>query len=256
MIAMIAFLGLGRMGAPMAGRLLAAGHQVIVWNRTPQRAEPLAAAGATVAAAAAAAAAAADIVITMLADRQALDAVAAQIVPALRRDACLIEMSTVGPSAVRELAERVPAIVDAPVMGSVDRAAAGTLTVLAGGDISRVKDVLATFGTVVECGDVGAGAARKILLINAGIGTMVLAAELAALAARLGVPDALDILAEGPLSHAVTRARSTRANYPIRLAAKDVGIALDHAALPVLAEVRRRLVSAPDKEADIRAIVG
>jgi 3-hydroxyisobutyrate dehydrogenase-like beta-hydroxyacid dehydrogenase len=253
---MITFLGLGRMGAPMAGRLLAAGHQLIVWNRTAARAEPLAAAGATVAPTPATAVAAADIVITMLADRQALDAVAEQITPAMRSDACLIEMSTVGPSAVQELAKRVPAIVDAPVMGSADRAAAGTLTVLAGGDTSRVKDVLATFGTVVECGGLGAGAARKILLINAGIGTMVLAGELVALAARLGVPDALDILAEGPLPNAVRRARSTGANFPIRLAAKDVGIALDEVSLPVLAEVRKRLVNAPDQEADIRALVG
>jgi 3-hydroxyisobutyrate dehydrogenase-like beta-hydroxyacid dehydrogenase len=243
------------MGAPMAGRLLAAGYQVAVWNRTAARAEPLASAGATVAATPAAAVDAADIVITMLADPQALDAVAAQFTPAMRSDACLIEMSTVGPSTVRELAERVPAIVDAPVMGSVNRAADGTLTILAGGDVSRVKDILATFGTVVECGGLGAGAARKILLINAGIGCVALAAELVALAARLGLTDALDILADGPLANAVSRARSTGANYPIRLAAKDIGIALNHAPLPILAAVRNGLIGAPDQEADLRAIV-
>jgi 3-hydroxyisobutyrate dehydrogenase-like beta-hydroxyacid dehydrogenase len=257
---MIAFLGLGRMGAPMAARLLAAGHQVTVWNRTPARAEPLATAGAAAAATPAAAAAAADIVITMLADRAALDAVAAQITPAMRSDACLIEMSTVGPSAVLELATKVPAVVDAPVMGSVNRAAAGTLTVLAGGDTGRVRDILATFGNVVACGELGAGAARKILLISAGIGNMVLAAELITLAERLGVADAPDILADGPLSQAITRSRATAADFPIRLAAKDIEIALDyapdHARLPVLAAVRERLAGDPDQEADIRKLVG
>jgi 3-hydroxyisobutyrate dehydrogenase len=244
------------MGAPMAARLLSTGHEIVVWNRTVRRADALGEAGATVAVTPVGAVGAADIVITMLSDRSALDAVALQITPAMRGDACLIEMSTVGPSAVRELAGLMPAVVDAPVMGSVDRAAAGTLTVLAGGDVSRVEGVLATFGTVVTCGELGAGAARKILLINAMIGGIALAGDLVALADRLGVPDALSILADGPLSQIVARARATSADFPIRLAAKDVGLALEHAQLPVLAAIRQRLLSAADKEADLRKVIG
>ena len=255
---MIAFLGLGRMGTPMAGRLLTAGHEVTVWNRTPARAEPLAAAGAMVAATPAAAVAGAEIVITMLADRAALAAVSGQFAPAMREDACLIEMSSVGPSAVLEVAARVPAVVDAPVMGSVDRAAAGTLTVLAGGDVNPVRDILATFGNVVECGELGAGAARKILLISAGIGNLALAAELITLSERLGITGAPEILAEGPLSAAIARSRATTADFPIRLAAKDIEIALDYAPdiarLPVLTAVRELLAANPDQEADIRAL--
>ncbi|GAA0315158.1 NAD(P)-binding domain-containing protein [Actinoallomurus spadix] len=191
----------------------------------------------------------------MLADASALDAVAADIAPAMRPGACLIEMSTVGPAAVRALAGHVPAVVDAPVMGSVDRAAAGTLTVLAGGDVDRVADVLAVFGTVVRCGALGAGAARKILLINAAIGAATLAADLAGLGARLGVEDPLALLADGPLAGAVTRLRAEGADFPLRLAAKDVGLALDVARSPLLEAVRDRLLRASDQEADLREVL-
>ncbi|MCO5994048.1 NAD(P)-dependent oxidoreductase [Actinoallomurus rhizosphaericola] len=252
---MIAFLGLGRMGAPLARRLLAAGHDLTVWNRTAERAAPLGAAGAAVAATPAEAVRAADIVITMLADAPALDAVAARIAPAMRPGACLIEMSTVGPAPVRALAGRVPAVVDAPVMGSVDRAADGSLTVLAGGDVDRVADVLAVFGTVVRCGGLGAGAARKILLINAAVGAVTLAADLTRLGVRLGVPDPLDLLADGPLAGAVARLRAEGADFPLRLAAKDVRLALDVAASPLLEAVRDRLLHASDQEADLREVL-
>jgi 3-hydroxyisobutyrate dehydrogenase len=254
-VAVIAFLGLGRMGSPLAGRLLAAGHDLVVWNRTIARAEPLATAGAKVAATPAEAVSDADIVITMLADPPALEAVAAQIAPAMRPGAILIDMSTVGPAAVRALAERVPALVDAPVMGSVDRAVNGTLTVLAGGDVDRVEGILATFGTVVRCGEVGAGAARKVLLINAAIGGVTLVADLVALGDELGIPDPLEVLAEGPLSASVTRVRSTGSNFPIKLAAKDVGLALQEGQLPVLAAIRERLLAVPTQEADLRGVV-
>ncbi|MEV0405414.1 NAD(P)-binding domain-containing protein [Actinoallomurus sp. NPDC050550] len=252
---MIAFLGLGRMGAPLARRLLSAGHDLTVWNRTAERAAPLGAAGAAVAATPEEAAGAADVVITMLADGPALEAVAGRIAPVMRPDACLIEMSTVGPAAVRGLTARMPAVVDAPVMGSVDRAAAGTLTVLAGGDVDRVADLLATFGTVVRCGELGAGAARKILLINAVIGAVALTADLAELGAGLGVPDPLGLLAEGPLAGAVARIRADGADFPLGLAAKDVGLALDVAALPVLDAVRQRLRGASDQEADLGKVL-
>jgi 3-hydroxyisobutyrate dehydrogenase-like beta-hydroxyacid dehydrogenase len=252
---MIAFLGLGRMGTPLARRLLAAGHDLMVWNRTEARTVPLAAAGAKVAATPADAVRDADVVITMLADGPALEAVTTRIAPAMRPNACLIEMSTVGPAAVRALAERMPNMVDAPVMGSVDRAADGTLTILAGGDVDQVEAILSTFGTVVRCGGVGAGAARKVLLINAAIGAVVLTADVVALAAELGVPDALDVLSQGMLAGAVARIGATGADFPIRLAAKDIGLALDAVSLPVLHAVRERLLDASNQDADLRALV-
>jgi len=130
--------------------------------------------------------------------------------------------------------------------------------VLSGGDTDRMRDILATFGNVVACGDLGAGAARKILLISAAIGNLALAAELITIAERLGVADAPDLLADGPLSAAIARSRATAADFPIRLAAKDIEIALDYAPddtrRPVLEAVRQRLAGDPDQEADIREL--
>ncbi len=104
-MAKIAFLGLGQMGAPMARRLLQAGHELTVWNRTPDRAEPLAAGSAAVAGSPAEAGAGAEFAITMLATPEALREV---------------DMSTVGPDTVRSIAARLSegiAVVDAPVRG-------------------------------------------------------------------------------------------------------------------------------------------
>ena len=92
------------------------------------------------------------------------------IAGAISPSACLVEMSTVGPKAALAARDRLPdgtGFVNAPVMGSVGPARSGELTVLAGGDVDRVEQVLAIFGTVVRCGAAGSGAARKIVLISA-----------------------------------------------------------------------------------------
>ncbi|MFK8911339.1 NAD(P)-dependent oxidoreductase, partial [Streptomyces sp. YS-3] len=162
----IAFLGLGSMGMPMARRLLAAGYGLTAWNRTPGKAEALAAEGAVAAASPAEAVRDADVVITMLADPAAALAVADAMIPALRAGTTWIDTSTVGPDTVHELASRLPdgvALVDAPVMGSVDRAAEGQLLILAGGETAPVDGVLAELGSVRRCGEVGTGAALKLV---------------------------------------------------------------------------------------------
>ena len=103
----IAFLGLGQMGTPMATRLLAAGHELTVWNRTIERAEPLREAGATVAGAPAEAGRAADVAITMVTDPEALERVVfgpEGLADALGPGRLLLEMSTVGPDEVRSIA--------------------------------------------------------------------------------------------------------------------------------------------------------
>src|SRR4051812_18164692 len=99
----VAVLGTGRMGAAIALRLLHAGHQVTVWNRTAEKTAPLVAAGAR--AAATPAVPGAEVVITMLTDAAAVRAVVAAA--DLRPGSVLVEMSTIGPEAVRALA--VPA---------------------------------------------------------------------------------------------------------------------------------------------------
>lgn len=248
----IAFLGLGRMGTLMARRALAAGHDLTVWNRTAERARPLVAAGARAAPTPAEAAREAEIVITMLADPAAEEAVVlgpGGVAEAIRPTACLVEMSTVGPRtalAVREGLSAGTAFVDAPVMGSVGAAESGNLMVLAGGDVDRVEDVLGIFGTVVRCGGAGSGAARKIVLISAAMAGVTLVGEVLALAEALGVPReaALEGLAAGPLAGSLNRVQSTNSDFTIALAAKDLTLATDAADLPQLAAAREWLRAA------------
>src|SRR6185437_5672003 len=206
----IASLGLGRMGAAMAARLLAAGHEVHVWDRTPDRAAPLVAAGARAAPSPAAAARGAGVVITMLTDAAAVEAVLS------------------GPDGA--LAGRRPGLVDAPVAGSVAEAAAGELIILAGGPdeaIDRAAPVLAALGTVRRCGGVGAGSALKLVLNTALVTAVAALADALAVADAAGVDRAaaLDALAAGPLSGAVGRATATGASFPVALAAKDLALA-------------------------------
>ncbi|MDQ3990886.1 MAG: NAD(P)-binding domain-containing protein, partial [Actinomycetota bacterium] len=108
----VAFLGLGQMGAPMALRLVDAGHPVTVWNRSPEKARPLARAGAGVAPTPADAASRASAVITMLATPEAVVEVVTGpdgVLGAATEGQTLIEMSTIGPEAVRALQARLPA---------------------------------------------------------------------------------------------------------------------------------------------------
>ncbi|MFJ6049283.1 NAD(P)-dependent oxidoreductase [Streptomyces sp. NPDC092307] len=249
----IAFLGLGHMGAPMARHLLARGHDLTVWNRTPGRAGPLVAAGAVLAPSPAEAVRDADLVITMLADPQALRAVAESVLPALRPGTHWIDTSTVGPDPVRELAGRLPAgvtLTDAPVMGSVDRAAAGQLWVLAGGGPppGPVRAVLDALGEVTECGPLGSGAALKLVLINAAVGGVGLVTEALTLGRALGLPADLvrAQLAAGPLAGAVARTFAEGSHFPVALAAKDVALATAHAPLPILGAVHAALAGRPE----------
>ncbi|MEU6671436.1 NAD(P)-dependent oxidoreductase [Streptomyces sp. NPDC046727] len=238
----IAFLGLGHMGALMARRLLAVGHPLTVWNRTAAKAGPLVAEGAVSAATAAEAVRDADLLITMLSGPDALDAVAAEVVPALRPGTRWVEMSTVGPDAVHRLAARLGdgvTLVDAPVMGSTDRAAEGTLGILAGGDVSGVAHVLRHLGAVTRSGPTGSGAALKLVANTAVLGGVGVAAEALRLAGALGLDEAAAraALAAGPLGGAVARAFADDVHFGTALAAKDVALATKAARLPVLEAV-------------------
>ncbi|HEX4813828.1 MAG TPA: Rid family hydrolase, partial [Nonomuraea sp.] len=211
--------GQGRMGVPMARRLAAAGHDVTPWRRGT---------GVT----AAAAVEGAEVVITMLSDPAAVRSVLTEALPGLRPDATVVEMSTIGPDAVRELRALLPAsvrLVDAPVLGSVGPAAEGRLTVLAGGDVSGCREVLSAFGSVRELGPLGAGAAMKLAVMSALVPAQVLLAETYAYAAAHGVDrDALaDVLAGTPLGGLAERLRvpSRETRYALAHAVKDLGLA-------------------------------
>ena len=146
----LAFCGLGLMGAPMVRRLLAAGHEVRVWNRTAAKAAPLLALGAQPAATPAQAAAGADGVLMCLFDAAAAEAVVfgpegVAAAPGLR---WLADHSTIDPDATRALAarlarERDADWLDAPVSGGVAGAEAGTLAIMVGGEARHLDEASA-----------------------------------------------------------------------------------------------------------------
>ncbi|WOX24544.1 NAD(P)-dependent oxidoreductase [Streptomyces solicathayae] len=251
----IAFLGTGGMGLPMARRLLAAGHPLTVWNRTPGKADTLVAEGAERATSPAEAVRDAEVVITMLADPAAALAVADAMIPGLRPGTHWIDTSTIGPDTVAALEARLPdgvTLIDAPVMGSVDRAASGELLILAGGDTALVDEVLARLGSVTACGGPGTGAALKLVLINAVIGGVAVVAETLELADALGLPRDLAVraLTAGPVGGVAGRATATGSHFPVALAAKDVALATAQAKLPVLEAVHRALTEDPELAAE------
>jgi 3-hydroxyisobutyrate dehydrogenase-like beta-hydroxyacid dehydrogenase len=177
------------MGLPMARKVFAAGFPLTVFNRTPERCAPLVEAGATLAASPAELARASDVVITMVADgdavRALLDGDDGLLAGAASRGddepgLVLCEMSTIGPLAAREIAghcaEHGVAMIDAPVSGSVAVADAGALTILVGGEeaaLERARPVLEAMSkAVLHLGPSGAGAAIKLGL-NLIIGATV-----------------------------------------------------------------------------------
>ena len=240
-MAKLAFCGTGQMGTPMATRLLAAGHDLTVWNRSAEKAQPLVDLGAKLADSPAAAARDAEAAITMLADREALEEVVIGpdgVAEGLPEGATLIEMSTVGPDAVRELAIRLRPrfhVIDAPVLGSVAQAEEGELKIFVGAspeEFARWVKVLGAMGTPFHVGPLGSGASMK-LAVNSTLGALMTAlGEALALADRLGLDqeDVFDVLVGSPIG---ITARSKRSrvmggryppNFKLRLAVKDMDL--------------------------------
>lgn len=166
----IAFIGLGNMGNPMAANLVKAGHTVRGFDLMPQNLETARANGLAVTASAAEAVREADAVVTMLPAGKHVLSVYADIVPAARKGTLFIDSSTIDVESARKAhavaAEAGMLSVDAPVSGGVGGAAAGTLTFMAGGAqdaFARAAPLLEPMaGKVVHCGDAGAGQAAKI----------------------------------------------------------------------------------------------
>ncbi|WP_367278564.1 3-hydroxyisobutyrate dehydrogenase [uncultured Tateyamaria sp.] len=186
----IGFVGLGNMGAPMAANLAKAGHSVTGFDVAGTTAE-----GVTNASSAAEAATDQDIVITMLPNGDILRAVAADVIPAMKSGATLIDCSTVDVESARAVAEQADAAglgcVDAPVSGGIGGAAGGTLTFMAGGSTAAFEAAKPLFDIMgqkaVHCGDAGAGQAAKIcnnMILGA---TMIATCEAFALADKLGL---------------------------------------------------------------------
>ncbi|WP_284759837.1 NAD(P)-dependent oxidoreductase [Agrobacterium sp. fls2-241-TYG-188a] len=167
----IAFIGTGLMGGPMAKNLLGAGFSLRVWNRSTEKAQALASEGAVIASSAAEAASGASIVVTMLSDGDAVGDVlfGAGVANALEKGAIIIDSSSIAPSIARAHAKKLEELglhhIDAPVSGGVVGAKAGTLAIMAGGDeqlIATLSDVFAPMGRLTYVGPSGAGQLCKL----------------------------------------------------------------------------------------------
>jgi 3-hydroxyisobutyrate dehydrogenase len=203
----VAFLGLGRMGAAMASRLLARGYELTVYNRTAARAEALVDAGAELARTPRAACAGADAVISMTADDVSSEAMwlgadgalAAEIAPGTLAIECSTVSHEWAVTLGRRVVERGLRYVDSPVTGLPEAAAAGQLTLLVGAedaDLDAARPLLDTLANrVLHFGAVGAGTAYKLAINLIGSVQIASAAEGLALAERAGLDPKLVVQA-------------------------------------------------------------
>lgn len=248
----IAVLGIGRMGSAMARTLTRAGFSLVLYNRTAERAQALAAElGADVADTPAEAAARAEVSLTMLADADAVEAVYGGpdgLFRGARPGSVLADMSTVLPATVRSLGAAARAVgarlIDAPVSGSVTTAAAGELTVMVGGtaeDLDRARPALEPLAKAIfHMGPLGAGAAMKLAVNTLIFGLNGALAEGLALAERAGIDSALayDVLASSAAGapfvvykrSAFLDPEGTATAFAFELAAKDLRLIQELAA--------------------------
>jgi 3-hydroxyisobutyrate dehydrogenase-like beta-hydroxyacid dehydrogenase len=242
----ISAIGLGAMGGRITGRLLSLGHEVYGTNRTRTRADALIGHGLIWCDSARETAQSADVVISMVTDIGALDAVTAGptgILAGLGAGKIYLDMSTVSPQTSRELAHRVAsrgaAMLAAPVSGSLPAAEQGSLTVIAGGDPDAFEPILRQLGrTVTFVGDNGHALLLE-LAINISLGVPMLAfSEGLPLAHRGGVERqvALDVLTSSAIGSPMLQARAPlllelpdHAWFDVAQMQKDIRLALDSA---------------------------
>jgi 3-hydroxyisobutyrate dehydrogenase len=248
----VAFIGIGNMGAPMAGHLVKAGFDVTVYDARPETVELFVERfGGKAASSIADAARGADAVITMLPNDKIVREVItgeAGAASVLGTGAVVIDMSTSDPTATRSLAEALApkaiALVDAPVMGGVVFAKDATLDIMVGGEpsaIERCRPLLQAMGrTIMECGGVGAGHALKALANYVNACALINSIEAITIGKKFGLDpkfmaEALIPLCAGRnhpiekkvLPHVLTRKYGT--GMALGFIAKDVKIARDTA---------------------------
>jgi 3-hydroxyisobutyrate dehydrogenase/2-hydroxy-3-oxopropionate reductase len=248
----VAIVGVGRMGGSMARAVAAAGHPLVLQNRTRERAEEVARdLGARVADSAAEAASLADVTITMLADDAAVQATYAGpggLIEGARAGSVLVDSSTVRPDTIRTLEAAVRAtgagLLDAPVSGSVGLAAAGQLTLMVGGDavdLERARPALEPLAKAIfHLGPLGSGAAMKLAVntVIFGLNEAVSEALVMAEAAGVHLATAYDVLTASAVGapfvaykrDAFLAPGTTPPAFALALAEKDLGLILDLAA--------------------------
>ena len=246
----IGFMGLGRMGSLMAANVAKAGFPLSVYNRTASAAEEFVAAhGGSVAANPGELAASSDLVISMLADGDALISTYSGpggVLEGIRPGTVAIDMGTSGPTAVAVVRDRVEMtggnLVDAPVSGSTPAAAAGTLLIMVGGsdsEFEKIRDVLQAMGSPLLVGPAGSAATLKLTVnsilygLNQALAEGVILAEAAGVAPEV----ALDVLARSAAGAPLVSYRKpqyldpdgTPVTFTLELARKDIALALDQA---------------------------
>ena len=245
----IAFLGVGQMGTPMASRLISAGFNVRVWNRSKERVKELVQRGAIEASTPAEATASADVVITMLPDGPTIEAVfggAEGAFATLASGAVWLQMGTIGidwTERLRKTATEARILfVDAPVSGSVSPASAGQLIILASGPDEAQSMAEPIFGVLGShtfwLGAAGAGSRAKLVLNNWLVDLVEMVVETLKFSEALGLDPRviIEIISDAPIGspYAVTKARGMldgdySPNFALKLAVKDTLLALDAA---------------------------
>jgi 3-hydroxyisobutyrate dehydrogenase-like beta-hydroxyacid dehydrogenase len=244
----VALLGVGRMGSAMARSLSRNGHALVLYNRSPEKAQALASElGASVAGTAAEAVARSAVAISMVSDEAAVEALYRGpdgVLDGLSAGTVLLEMSTVPPHVVQGLEEEVRsrggAILDAPVSGSVALAEAGTLTIMAGGeagDLERARPVLEGLSAqIFHMGPLGTGATIKLAVNSIIFGLNQILAEALVLAEKAGVEraTAYEVFANSAIAAPYTKYKQaafvdpegTPVAFSLGLAAKDLDLIL------------------------------
>jgi 3-hydroxyisobutyrate dehydrogenase len=234
----VGFVGLGIMGQPMALNLARSGRPLVVWNRSPHRAEPLRDAGARVAASPAEVFSSADVVILMLAHGDAIDAVLDRRTDRFAEHVAgrtVVHMGTTSPGYSRDLGADIRAAggdyVEAPVSGSRGPAEAGELVAMLAGDpdaVARVRDVIGPMcAEVVDCGPPPNALLMK-LAVNLFLITMTTGlAESFHFAERHGLDlgTLVEVLDKGPMASKVSRAKTAKLltdDFDAQAAARDV----------------------------------
>ncbi len=201
----VGFIGTGRMGAPMAGHLITAGHTLVVHDAHPGAAQPLVERGAEWAASPVDVARRAETIITIVPSSREVEAVVGAMLPALGPRHLLVEMTTADPSSTRKLAQNVAArgaaMLDAPVSGGVRGAVEATLSIMVGGEaahLERARPLLERLGKkIFHVGDISTGHAMKLVNNATSAACLMATAEAVMVALRAGIDPAraVEILA-------------------------------------------------------------
>jgi 3-hydroxyisobutyrate dehydrogenase len=278
----VAFIGMGTMGTAMALNLIKAGYEVTVHNRTREREEPVAKAGARRAGSPQEASQGADIIIVCVSDTPDVEGVvlgADGVIHGARTGALVVDMSTISPSATRrmsaELGRKGIRMLDAPVSGGSEGAQKATLTIMVGGeaaDVAQAMPVLAAMGkSITHIGPSGAGQFTKAInqVIISGVYLAVAEGITLGLKAGLDMEKVVQALAGGAAGSWVLNFRSAnmvKNEYPlgfrVRLHRKDLGIALEAAkemgaflpATAVVEQIENGLVAQGYGDEDVSAI--